>query len=92
MNNFGYVSSGLCILVSKVLRVTGYFSKPKGVRDPKRLGNTILDNISIKLAIFSWTFSWLSLDTFYTMCWLHCALPRRSKACVQVICGVEEYE
>ena len=45
--NFGYISSGHCIYVSKVVRLAGYFSKLRGVRDPKRVGNTILDNINL---------------------------------------------
>jgi hypothetical protein len=47
INNFGYISSGNCILVSKVVGLAGYFSMPRGFRDPKRLGNTILENVSL---------------------------------------------
>ena len=41
--NCGYVLSGHCIYVSKDMRIRGYFSKPKGVREQKILGNTVID-------------------------------------------------
>ena len=41
--NFGYLSAGHHIDVSKDVRIRGYFSKPKVVREQKVSGNTILD-------------------------------------------------
>jgi len=36
------IDGTLCIYVSKDLRIRGYFSKPKGVRERRSLGNTAL--------------------------------------------------
>jgi hypothetical protein len=38
--NFGYLSSGHYIYVSKDLRIRGYFSKPKGAREQKKKRET----------------------------------------------------
>ena len=44
MFNFGYLSSGHYTYVGKYVRIRGYFSKAKGARERKRLGNTDLDD------------------------------------------------
>jgi hypothetical protein len=40
--NSGYLSTGNGIYGSKGEKITGYFSKPKGVRELKSLDNTVL--------------------------------------------------
>jgi len=40
--NFGYLTSGHYIFVSKNVRIRGYFSKPKVVSERKCLRNTCL--------------------------------------------------
>jgi len=42
--NFGYVSSGHSVYFSKVVRIRGYFSKPKMVLEQKSLENTGLEH------------------------------------------------
>jgi hypothetical protein len=39
MFNFGYLSSRHYIYMSKDVRIRGYFSNPKEVREQKSLGN-----------------------------------------------------
>jgi len=36
----------ICMYVSKNVGIRGYFSKPKGVREQKRLGNPAIDSYS----------------------------------------------
>jgi hypothetical protein len=43
---FGYLSSGHYIYVREDVRIHGYFSKPSGVREQKRLRNTDVDVIN----------------------------------------------
>jgi hypothetical protein len=52
--NFGYLSPGHYIYVSKDVRIRGYFTKPKGVRKQKSLGNTALQHRShLKMLLIS---------------------------------------
>jgi hypothetical protein len=45
--NFGYLSSGRYIYVSKDVRIRGYFSKPKGAREQKSLVKTAREHYLI---------------------------------------------
>jgi hypothetical protein len=38
------IIQAICIYVSKDVRIRGYFSKPKGVREQQSLGNTVLNH------------------------------------------------
>ena len=55
MFNFGYLSSGLSFYVREVVRICGYFSKPRGVLEQESLGNTgIQDYLSCYKLKYVW--------------------------------------
>ena len=47
--NFEYLSSGHYIYVSKDVRIRGYFSKPKGIREQKLSGKTVINDMDFKI-------------------------------------------